>query len=421
MERKRNAERQVEGWIIAKGMKPIGMEQKMILATDGSMKPGNVKMGEERTVTAACINRDGKEVGAMVEDNSAVVMHGELLGVIMALIQARLEEPKEVLILTDYLNVVKRIQEFRENGQMAESSWYRWIYGLWREIENTGLRIKIQHVRAHADIETASTHELLNHHADQMANKARKSRTLNRLAWPTFEMQNYVIWSSSNDSYIEMDTYRCITLSRRKRRVDNIKIRYPTRFDLTCYEQNDTSEAYYTKSLKDYSIRVQVLSRAKALMTNLETERMFPGKAEPWGPMCPHCTTKAESDHHVFVVCERYKQERDSCIERLQKRINDWSNKHGPHESLNNLAVELFSDTVLWPGNRSEYYRGLIPRLDIPTNADHESRTKRSNLVKMIHLELVKSAGYIWSLRMKAQFNIPSPAIPDETNVPWDY
>lgn len=389
---------------------------RMILATDGSMKPANVKIGEKRTVTAACIKRDGKEVDAMVADSSAVVMHGELLGVIMALVMAKLEEPKEVTILTDYKNVVKRIQEFQENGQTVESSWYRWIFSLWKEVENIGPRIKIQHVRAHVEVATASTYELLNHQADRVANEARQSRTLNRLAWPTFEMQNYVIWSPSNDSYIEMDPYRCIILARRKERAKNIKIRYPSRFDLTCYERNDTTEAYYTKSLRDYSIRVQVLSRANALMTNLETERIFPGKAEPWGPMCPHCTTEAESDHHIFVKCEQYKQERESCIERLQKRINDWSN-HEAHEGLGNLAEELFSDSSLWPGNRSQYYCGLIPRLDIPTNIDHDSTVKRLNLVKMIHIELVKSAGYIWSLRMISRFNAPPP-ITEDTNVP---
>jgi ribonuclease HI len=154
---------------------------------------GKCKDGGKRTVTAACIKKDGKETGAMVQDMSAMVMHGELLGVIMALVQTRLEEPKEVTILTDYKNVVKRIQEFQENGQMDESSWYRWICSLWKEVENNGPRIKIQHVRAHVDVETASTHELLNHQADRVANEARQLRTLNRLAWPTFEMQNYVI------------------------------------------------------------------------------------------------------------------------------------------------------------------------------------------------------------------------------------
>jgi hypothetical protein len=219
-------------------------------------------------------------------------------------------------------------------------------------------------------------------------------------------MEKYSAWKPSNNSYIESELYRWTILAQRKERVGKIKLRYPTRFDPTCYKQNGMSEAYCTKNLKDYSIGLQILARAHALMTNLETERIFPGKAEPWGPMCPHCTTKAESDHHIFVTCERYKQERESCIERLQKRMNDWSNKHDPHECLNNLATELFSDSTLWPGNRSEYYKGLIPRLDIPT-ADHDTTIKRSNLVKMVHLELVKSAGYIWSLRMIARFNAP--------------
>jgi hypothetical protein len=254
-----------------------------------------------------------------------------------------------------------------------------------------------------------------------VAHKAHRSRTLNYFEWPTFEMQKYAAWKPSDNSYIETDLYRWTILARRKEHAEKIKIRYPTRFDLTCYEQNNTSEAYYTKNLNDYSIPVQILAIAQALMTNLETERMFPGKAEPWGPMCLHCTTKAESDHHVFVIWEHYKQERESYIERLQKSINDWSDKHGSHRCLNNLAPELFSDSTLWPGNRGEYYQGLIPRLDVPTNADHDTTIKRSNLVKMIHLELVKSAGYIWSLRMITRFTAPSPPIPEDTDVPWDY
>jgi ribonuclease HI len=181
IERRKRAEEQVEGWIIAKGLNPRpGMgKEKLILATDSSMKPANVKMRERRTVTAACITSGGKEVGTLVDDNSAVAMHGELLGTIMALVQTRLEVPKEALILTDYLNVVKKIQEFQEKGNMVEGSWYRWICNLWKEVESIGSRLEIQHVRAHVNIQTASTYELLNHRADQVANKARRLRTLN--------------------------------------------------------------------------------------------------------------------------------------------------------------------------------------------------------------------------------------------------
>jgi hypothetical protein len=65
MKRRKRAEEQVEGWIIAKGKNPMPGtgKEKLILATDGSMKPANVKIGEQRTVTVACITSGGKEVG----------------------------------------------------------------------------------------------------------------------------------------------------------------------------------------------------------------------------------------------------------------------------------------------------------------------------------------------------------------------
>jgi hypothetical protein len=96
---------------------------------------------------------------------------------------------------------------------MFESSWYRWICNLWKEIESIGPQLQIQHVRAHVDIQTASTYELLNHRADQVANKVGKLRTLNYSEWPTFEMQKYTAWKPSDNSYIETDLYRWTILA----------------------------------------------------------------------------------------------------------------------------------------------------------------------------------------------------------------
>jgi hypothetical protein len=135
-----------------------------------------------------------------------------------------------------------------------------------------------------------------------MANKVRRSRTLNYFEWPTFKMQKYAAWTPSDNSYIETDLYRWTILARCKEHTGKIKIRYPTRFDLTCYEQNDTSEAYDTKNLKDYSIPVQILARAHALMTNLETERIFPGKANLGDP----CARTAQQKLNLTTTSSSY-------------------------------------------------------------------------------------------------------------------
>jgi hypothetical protein len=121
----------VEEWFAGKGMTPVGIERgAIIMATDGSMGPVNIKINEKRKVSGTCISNDGKEVGALVEGITAVVMHGELLRIKMALTHVRMEKVKEVLILSDYQNVVRRIQCFQEDRTEWGNSWYIWIYKL---------------------------------------------------------------------------------------------------------------------------------------------------------------------------------------------------------------------------------------------------------------------------------------------------
>lgn len=380
-------------------------EKKLVIATDGSMYPADAKIGDRRLVSAAFITNDGKKVGAVVKNGqAAVVMHGELLGVVMALVQGRLGKADGLTIHTDYLHTVRRIKRFREQGVVEGNSWYRWIFKLWKELEEDGMALDIHHVRAHVNADEATTEEKLNQLADDAAREARTTPSLNHSPWPTFEMEEYAPYQALDGSYIEMDLYQWVKSGCLIQRTKNIKIRYPSRFDLSCYERNVTDKEYYTKSMRDYSIRTQALTRGHALMTNARTHAIFPD-SETIGPLCPHCPNEAETDHHIFVTCHRYEMERADRINQLQKYID----KHFPNgERTQTLALRLFSDSDLWPGNYTQYYLGLVPRLelpDLPATANQRG-SPRSTITKHIHSELIKATGYLWSLRMKAKFDI---------------
>jgi hypothetical protein len=205
-----------------------------------------------------------------------------LLGVVIALIQARVEGVKEMLILSDYENVVKRIEDFRMKGKGEGNSWYKWIYGIWKGLEEDGIKLEIEHVRAHVATGLATDKEKLNQRADDLAQKTREDCSLNRSPWPTFELPEYSPWLQADNSYIEQDLYSWTKSMRSSRRAKRISERYPFRFDLTCFETNDTNEDYYKRSTRDYSIKVQALTRGNALMTNMHAYRIFPDD-DQWG------------------------------------------------------------------------------------------------------------------------------------------
>jgi hypothetical protein len=84
---------------------------EVTFATDGSMSPPSAGIGDKRTVSAACVTQYG-QTSAIVEGNISQVMHGELLGIIMALIQARTLEAKKVHILSDYMSGIRKIRDY---------------------------------------------------------------------------------------------------------------------------------------------------------------------------------------------------------------------------------------------------------------------------------------------------------------------
>ena len=399
-ERRGWAEEIIENWSLL-NLQEMNTEAERF-GTDGSMMPANVRPGERRLVTAACVT-GGNTLGALVTGRETGVMQGELFGIIMALIRARMGEKKSIIIYSDYLNGIRKIQQMRDTGVSSISSggrsWYRWIFRLWSDLEHNGISITINHVKSHTGEETEEA--ILNDRADKACQEAREG-CQNHAPWPTFEMDEFMPWTE--DGYIEQDLYKWTKTRRIQQRASTVATKY-IRLNMSHFENAaKINTAYYTKSPYDYAIKVQMLTRGNALPTNLRIERIFPDTGH-WGPFCPDCG-EVESEHHIFVNCNAYDQDRRKCISEFQQRVDKWFSKmeesipEALTERINTTVKNIFSDSGLWPGNRSSYYLGLVPRFEpLPPSIN------RTKLIKLFHVEMIRSAGYIWSRRMTKRYH----------------
>ena len=398
-------------------------------------------MGEKRVVSSACVTTS-TAVTAVIRGNAAVVMQGELFAIIIALLKIRSSGTGQHIVLTDYINAARRITHANEDNikplglprsTSSGKAWYKWITTLCQEIRNNGQDLTVRYVEAHVTIDPTPDH-LMNGKADEHARKARSTEnpSLNNAPWPSFFMDNYTPWTN-DASYIELDLYRWTKAMRSRQRTRLVSARN-TLMDLNIFEKHVINSRYYTRTIRDYSLKIQILARGRALMTNFKTERLFPGSV-PSGMFCPWCPGVIENEHHIFVSCERYKTERHQRIEEFLQRIRSLVKEAKQSRELDNndnlsfqtrvenFAREYFEDGPTWVGQRSRFYLGLVPNLqflqlptqtmpglpnvDVPIEdeiSDKPPILTRSKFGRMLHMEGILLAGYIWSLRMRHQY-----------------
>jgi len=148
-------------------------------------------------------------------------------------------------------------------------------------------------------------------------------------------------------------------------------------------------------------------TRGHVLLTNIKRNTLFPG-SEPSGPCCETCG-EIESEHHVFVTCPCYANERDHCIIQLQnqlkKRLKEATETADDEDTTDNENINLlkhlvFQDSDIWRTGVSRHYLGVVPRIRaLPQGID------KPTIVKLIHTEMILAAGLVWSTRMKNRYN----------------
>ena len=148
------------------------------------MIPAASGLGEAESVTAALTGP--KTIVVRLNGRNMSILHGELMGQIMGLIQSSAGS-KEVRIYSDLLNSVRIIEDSRSSiSQVARlqnmngRSYYRWMLDLAKEI-----RTAVYYTKGHANEVTLAS--LLNYEADYYASKSRKVANSMHLApIPTF-------------------------------------------------------------------------------------------------------------------------------------------------------------------------------------------------------------------------------------------
>jgi hypothetical protein len=143
-------------------------------ATDGSMGGDgrSVDNGMKR-ISAASVTKCGKTM-ALVHGGEALAMHGEILGIIMALREAKLRGTATIEIHSDYLNAVKKLTLHSEGLDIATKlqngkSWFGWIVSTWDELKSKGITPTI-HQGPHED------HRQLNRNTETQPKSEHRSQ-----------------------------------------------------------------------------------------------------------------------------------------------------------------------------------------------------------------------------------------------------
>ena len=448
-DRRREWERTIENWAWGLGSGLEGSRGRKerrsrdgprVFATDGSMYPSSVKPGQRRTVSAASVTEYG-EITAIAVGNTCQVMHGELLGIIMALIQGRGTRGEEIEIFSDYMMAVRNLRDHTARRKLREEamketgldrfhlskiteeegldngagrSWYRCLHMIWDEMEHNGIVLRLEHVKAHeTNLDPAIPQQILNDKADKAAKAARDPATSspNHCQWPTFALDRFAVWDESL-GYIETDLYRYIKSRLKEMRKDALyHSDYIVQLNTANYEKGVHSEYMYKRATSDYSIRTQALARGKALYTNRKAWIMFP---QSNNPMCPNCPLSIENEHHIFVKCPAYESARQQATKDLIEKIEKMDIGDHTKRSLTIIAEAMFKDKTPWPEEQTLYFLGKVPSLEeafdvsedeispddnqLETNPRRESR---NSIRKLLHARAIRAAGYIWSIRMR--------------------
>jgi hypothetical protein len=81
-------------------------------------------------------------------------------------------------------------------------------------------------------------------------------------------------------------------------------------------------------------------------------------------------------------------------------------------ESLKTEFQSIFKDSEMWPGRMPRWYYGHVPRLATPL-----PEKERWGVLKEIHFQLVRLAGFIWSMRATDLFQSRVKAVQEHDRI----
>jgi len=202
--RKENAEHHIVNLAKVCGLPSSQHSKSSVWASDGSMVPSSVGILDTKTVIGAAT---GTQTLVMkVAGNNVSILHGELIGMISALILSKFtrnNDQNNQQLLTDHLNTVRLVKDSQTDVDqiprlryMNGRFYYHWILDLTHQSTT-----QIDYTPGHS---TETTLEAkLNNEADFYASKSPKyAKNLPTAPIPTFYMNNFT-FHSKKDGWIE--------------------------------------------------------------------------------------------------------------------------------------------------------------------------------------------------------------------------
>jgi hypothetical protein len=152
--RESRAENMIRALANVCGFRNLSGMDNLTWASDGSMKPASATIEDDKVVFGAATG--ASTLVLKIPGRNISILHGEQVGLIIALILAGRTSCDAQHLLTDHLNSVRLIEDSRSNvsqisrlRNMNGRSYYRWILSL---VERTDINVK--YTPAHTDEDT---------------------------------------------------------------------------------------------------------------------------------------------------------------------------------------------------------------------------------------------------------------------------
>ncbi|KAJ7185757.1 hypothetical protein C8R46DRAFT_881750 [Mycena filopes] len=318
---------------------------RQMWGTDGSMIPASATLCERRNVTAAATGPS--TVVVRLEGRNLSILHGELMGHIVALVLRSDEGPSPILY-SDHQNSVDLIHDIRTRAcqdsrlrNMNGRSYYRWILGLTCD------------------------------------GPAKFIDRVPIAPTPTFFMDPFTFFTNA-DGWIESNTRTFIDFFMARDSASKLALGNRMRMLTWAHDSLPPPDYPYTRALSAHSAVIQLYARSGQLPT-AETLEL---RSKLNSGMCRLGCSAIESMHHIFVDCIHFSQWRVDAVAELvaktELKLTEAGISAADQQWFILAAKFMFSDEpAVWPLKMSQFYVGQLPRI-----CDHLTITLLPNAVK---------------------------------------
>ncbi|KAF9234430.1 hypothetical protein BU15DRAFT_52628, partial [Melanogaster broomeanus] len=343
-----------------------------LVASDASMVPSAPLIHHPRSVHFSTVSPSSSFTASLASfGRSATILHGEVYGIICALLLALRDSPPSPII-TDHLSSVHLIHSFIQNPDSACSSLransarslYHWLFTILPDL-----------------LATSSQNMLI---------------PPPPVPVPSFCMDAFTFHHSAY-GFIESKIANFISHQIALNVVNDPQFHPSQMLPRVLYDSHSPPEYSYVHAKSAYSVVVQLYARSSQFDASATRYKRLGDTAY----CCQHCCHRAESSHHIFAHCPSFAVIRGHHSERLVCDTGRTLSNEPSHirDVFCDAVSRLFQDDLtLWPQFGTRYYFGALPSLPKLANTHkiHVSSRTLHRLAHLWHTHSVRLAGRIW-------------------------